>query len=539
MPIAVDEKRLIFSLKTPNTSYIFGILDKRLPVHIHYGKHIECLPDIEDIFSMDRCGSVPAWVGENGYVFDEALPQEYPVYGSPDLKTPAFHAEYEDGSRITHWEYSCFRIYNGKKKLSGLPATYVDNESDAETLEVEFRDKKMGLTAVLKYTCFNNIDAIARSVCFKNCGNDNIVLKSVQSFCIEFMSKNFNLSYLAGMAVREAHIHTVSLDNGSFYIDSKRGRSSHHFNPFIMLAEKNADENHGDVFGFSLIYSGNYVASACTDGADMTRVFMGINPFDFSWNLNSGEEFQTPEAVLVYSPNGIGEMSCTYHKLYRNNLCRGKYKNILRPVLINNWEATYFDFNEEKILDIASRAKKAGIDMLVLDDGWFGKRDDDTTSLGDWEVNTDKLPNGISGLAEKIDAMGMKFGLWFEPEMISPISKLYEKHPEWCIGVNGRKRSMGRNQYVLDLSRKDVCDFIYDTVSHYLSTAKISYIKWDMNRSITDLGSVALESNQQGELAHRYVLGLYSVLERLTNDFPDILIEGCCGGGGRFDPGML
>ena len=322
-------------------------------------------------------------------------------------------------------------------------------------------------------------------------------------------------------------------------IDSKRVSSSHYHSPFLALARPYATETQGEVYGFSFVYSGNHIEQAEVDSADVARVNVGINPFGFNWLLEAGEEFFAPEVVLTFSSEGFGKMSRTYHKLYRTRLCRGKYRDCARPILINNWEATYFNFDEEKILKIAEKAKSVGVELMVLDDGWFGKRDGDNCSLGDWVVDRNKLPNGIESLAKRIEEIGMKFGLWFEPEMISEDSDLYRAHPDWCIHAEGRNCTPSRNQLVLDLTRDDVRDYIVDAVSAVLKSAPISYVKWDMNRNITEIGSAKLPPERQQELSHRYILGVYDVLERITSAFPDALFEGCSGGGGRFDAGML
>ena len=476
---------------------------------------------------------------ENCYLSSDLLPLEYPTYGNCDLRTPAFHAEYKDGSAISLLKYSGYNVFKGKKKLPGLPATYTESDSEADTLEITLKDDLTGVEVVLSYTVFNDFDAIAKSVRIKNNGSDTVNLKSVISSTTYLFDKKFDFVHLHGSWARERHVQRVPLANGSFSIDSKRVSSSHHHSPFAAFARPNTDEMQGEVFGFSLVYSGNFIAQADVNHFDTVRVNIGINPFGFNWKLESGEEFQTPEVVCVYSANGLGEMSRTFNKLYRTRLCRGKYRDTERPVLINNWEATYFDFNEEKILDIAKKAKSVGVELMVLDDGWFGKRDNDNCSLGDWVADKNKLPDGIEGIAKKVVDLGMKFGLWFEPEMISEDSDLYRAHPDWCIHVNGRHRTQSRQQLVLDMSRSDVRDYIVNALSAVLSSAPISYVKWDMNRNISEIGSAALPADRQQELPHRYILGLYDVLERLTNAFPDILFEGCSGGGGRFDAGML
>ena len=548
MPIIIDQETKTFHLQTENTSYIFTIYANRYPLHLHYGKKIKDAGAIETIVDFtSRASFTPekaAYLAEDGSVGSdtgciEVFPMEYSFYGHPDMRTPSFHAQYSDGSTISAPEYVGYRTYKGKKALKGLPATYTESDSEADSLEIDFKDHITGLIITLQYSVFTNFDAITRSVYLKNDGDDIINIKSVLSACVDFYGKDYNLTHLDGAWARERHIHTNALTNGFQGIDSKRGASSHVHNPFIALSDKSSDENHGNVFGFSFVYSGNFIAEAYVDQSDITRVLIGLNPFDFNWKLEPSEDFQTPEAVMVYSDKGFGKMSRIYHRLYRKRLCRGKFRDAVRPVLINNWEATYFNFDEEKIIDIAKTAKSVGIDLMVLDDGWFGKRDNDNCSLGDWTPDPKKLPNGITGLSEKIHNLGMQFGLWFEPEMVSPDSDLFRAHPDWCIHVSGRRMSLGRNQLILDLSRADVCEYIIDSLSNALSSANIDYVKWDMNRNMSEIGSSLLPADRQRETAHRYMLGLYHVMETLTTRFPDVLFEGCSGGGGRFDPGML
>lgn len=548
MPILIDKATKTFHLQTEHTSYIFTIYGGSYPVHLYYGKRIKTTGSIDNI--VDCRGLHAAFAPEQTACLEmggrmevktgciEALPLEYAFYGR-DLRTPSFHAQYEDGSTVTDVEYMGYRVQKGKKPLKGLPATYVETDSEADTLEVDFKDTCTGLIITLQYTVFPAFDAITRSVALNNTGSSVINVKTVLSANVDFYGKNYSLTHLDGAWARERHIHTVPLTNGFAGIDSKRGASSHIHNPFIALSETDAGEEHGEVYGFSLVYSGNFIAEAYVDQSNITRVMVGLNPFDFNWKLEAGEEFQTPEVVMVYSDAGFGKMSRLYHRLYRKRLCRGKFRDAQRPVLLNNWEATYFDFTEEKILEIAKTAKEAGIELMVLDDGWFGKRDSDTCSLGDWTPAAHKLPNGLAGLAEKIHEMGLQFGLWFEPEMVSPDSDLFRAHPDWCLHVKGRRMSLGRNQLILDLSRADVCDYIIGFLTDILSSAPIAYVKWDMNRNMSEIGSALLPTDRQRETAHRYMLGLYHVLETITTRFPDVLFEGCSGGGGRFDPGML
>ena len=538
MSVSYDENNKVFNIKTPNTSYILAVFADKYLLNMYYGKRIDGFsPDFYNFptktqaFSSTRIGDTD--------LSDNVLPTEYPCYGSADFRTPAFHAEYENGSSVTKLEYEGYEIFDGKKKLLGLPATYAENDNEAQTLEITLCDKLTGLKAVLSYSVFEDCDVIAKSVKIINGGTQAVNIKSALSSTVHLFDKKYDFVHLTGAWARERHIEKRPLTSGIMQIDSKRVSSSHFHSPFLALARPNATETEGEVYGFSLVYSGNHIEQTDTDAADTVRVNIGINPFGFNWRLEPSETFQTPEVILTYSDKGFGKMSRTYHKLYRTHLVRGKYRDIERPVLINNWEATYFDFNEKKILNIAKKAKSVGVELMVLDDGWFGKRNTDNCSLGDWVADKNKLPSGIDGLANKVEALGMRFGLWFEPEMVSPDSDLYRSHPDWCIHIDGRERSMSRRQLVLDLSRQDVRDYIVEAVSNVLRSAPISYVKWDYNRNITEIGSAKLPPERQQELPHRYILGIYEVLERITSAFPDVLFEGCSGGGGRFDAGML
>ena len=534
MAIIFDKAKKIFYLHTNNTSYILGLMDSYL-VHAYWGKRIDEIPSLEYAAPTIRYGF--SAYNESG-LSSECLPMEYPVYGNTDLRSPAFHAIYEDGSSITDFRYVSHKIIDGKPRLSGLPSTYSE-DGDAETLEITLHDEKTGADFVLVYSVFSEKDAVTRSVRVENHGDSVINISRILSASVDFHGMDFEMISLWGKWARERQIQRTPLFHGGMTVDSKRGASGHQMNPMIALVRRNTTEESGEAYGMNFVYSGNFLAGAEVSNNNLTRMFMGLNPFDFNWRLEPGEDFTAPEVVMVYSDCGIGGMSRIYHNLYRNHLCRGKYKLAERPVLINNWEATYFDFNEEKILNIAKKAKEIGVELMVLDDGWFGERNNDDCSLGDWFVNFKKLPDGISGLSEKIEQMGMKFGLWFEPEMVSPISQLYKAHPDWCLHVPGRHRSEHRNQLTLDYSNPEVCDYILEVMTKLLSESKISYIKWDMNRHMTEIGSAALPAERQRETAHRYILGLYRVLETLTERFPDILFESCSGGGGRFDAGML
>lgn len=540
MQIVFNEKNKTFNIQTENTSYVLGILSDKYLINLYYGKRISAynVSDIENTLPTRKHVPHSADDVAEGLSTD-AISCEYPTYGSADLRTPAFHAVYENGSAITKLFYESHRIFSGKKPLSGLPSSYAHSEENAQTLEITLKDSVTNLSAILSYTVFEGYDVLCRSVRIVNGSESSISIKSALSQSAYLFDGNFEFVHLSGAWARERHIEKMPLTRACVSVDSKRGVSGHQHSPFMALARPNTTETEGEVYGFSLCYSGNFIAQAELGCYGTVRINMGINPQGFSWLLGAGEEFQTPEVISVYSAKGFGEMSRTYHSFYRTHLCRGKWRDLERPVLINNWEATYFDFNEEKILNIAKKAKEAGVELMVLDDGWFGKRDNDKSSLGDWVCDRNKLPDGIESLASKIEALGMKFGLWFEPEMISPDSDLYRAHPDWCIHSYDREPCLSRSQLVLDLSRSDVRDYIVNAVSNVLNSAAISYVKWDMNRSLSDIGSAKLPPEKQQELPHRYMLGLYEILERITSAFPDVLFEGCSGGGGRFDAGML
>lgn len=536
MPIYIDEKELVFHLKTPNTSYIMKVWRGKYLAHIYWGKKI-------DDFSMENAllSRTSGWspmTDKEDYTLD-FICQEYPTGCGTDYRIPAISAVYDDGSRTVELVYEGYKLSKGKSKLKGLPATYVESEEEAETLEITLRDRVKNFKVVLMYTVFNDYDAIARSVRVVNETDKDILLEKVLSGSVDFEDSDYDLVTLSGAWGRERKIERGPIRSGIQSASSNRGSSSHYLNPFFAMCSKNANEEYGDVYGYSLVYSGSFTAGVEVDLFYKSRAYMGINDYDFSWKLEPNDEFTAPEMVMVYSDAGFGKMSRTFHKLYRKRLVRGKYRDEARPILVNNWEATYFDFTEEKIVNLAKAAKELGIELLVLDDGWFGKRNGDDSSLGDWYVNREKLPLGIDGLAKRVNEEGLKFGLWLEPEMVSVDSDLYRAHPDWCIHVPERVRCEARNQLILDLSRKEVCDYIKDTVNRLLKEANISYVKWDMNRNMSQFGSAGLPADRQKEMPHRYMLGLYSILEDIITNNPDVLFEGCSGGGGRFDPGML
>jgi alpha-galactosidase len=539
MSIIYNEDIKSFHLTAKNTSYILQIHEDGYLSHVYFGRKLRNF-NIDNLLAIrERCSFSPNPNSDNNILSLDTLPQEYPSYGTSDFRAPAYSVQLENGSTITDLRYESHKIINGKPELEGLPGTYVESDDEAQTLEITLFDELIGLKVILSYTAYENYDAITRNARFINCGSEDLKLLRALSMNIDFNNSNYDFMHLHGAWARERHIEKTPLLIGTQSVESRRGSSSHNQNPFIALLSKGADEENGDVYGFSLVYSGSFLAQTEVDQYKTTRVSLGINPFDFSWLLKPTETFQTPEVVMVYSSNGLGEMSRTYHKLYRKRLCRGIYRDKTRPILVNNWEATYFDFNAEKIENIGKAAKELGIELFVLDDGWFGKRNGDNSSLGDWFVDKNKLPNGLDDLGNRINNLSLQFGLWFEPEMVSPDSDLYKSHPDWCLHVPGRSRTQGRNQLVLDLSREDVCEYIVDSLSSILSSVNISYVKWDYNRNMTEIGSPLLPPERQRETAHRYMLGLYKVYEKLVTAFPNILFEGCSGGGGRFDPGTL
>lgn len=538
MAIQFDSENRTFHLQAKDTSYVMRIVRDNYLLHLYWGRKINEFHDTNEIQLLDRGFSGNPYKEDRTFSLD-TLPQEYPQYGNTDYRNPAYQVQLENGSTITDLRYESHRITKGKPALQGLPSTYVEDDSEAETLEIIMHDSVTNLRVALSYTVFEQFNVITRSVRYLNEGTESLKLLRALSVSVDFRDAEFDFLHLHGGHVKENHMERQPLRQGVQSIASARGASSHQHNPFMALLRKGANEHTGEVYAFNFVYSGNFLAHAEVDQFKNTRVMMGINPFDFSWKLEPGEAFQTPEAVMVFSAEGLGGMSRTFHKLYRTRLMRGMYKEQVRPILVNNWEATYFDFNAEKVLDIAKTGKELGMELFVLDDGWFGKRDSDNSSLGDWFVDKEKLPNGLEDLAGKVTGMDMKFGLWFEPEMISVDSDLYREHPDWCLHVPGRNRSESRNQLVLDFSRKDVCEEITKRVCDILASAPISYVKWDMNRHMTEIGSALLPAERQRETAHRYMLGLYKVMESITSRFPEILFESCSGGGGRFDPGML
>ncbi len=539
MSIVYHESSKIFHLYNQMVSYIMMILPNGHMGQLYFGKRIHDREDFSYLLELAP-RDMASYIYDNDRTFSLGhIKQEYPTYGNGDYRHPAIVVLQNDGSTYSDFVFSGYKIAAGKPKLSGLPSTYTEHEDDVQTLTIILKDAHDNLELHLLYTIFADSGIIARSAFISNSGKDSVQIKTAMSLCLDLPDHDYEWMQFSGAWARERALHVRKLEYGIQAIDSTRGHSSHEQNPFIILKRPSADEYQGEVIGCSLIYSGNFLAQAEVESHGTTRLMIGINPFGFSWMLNSGDSFQTPEALLIYSANGLNDMSQKLHRLYRSRLARGYWRDRLRPILINNWEATYFDFTEEKLLNLASSAKKCGIELFVLDDGWFGNRSSSKAGLGDWVPNHDRLPNGLEGLAEKIEKLGMKFGLWIEPEMVNADSDLFRAHPDWIYMVPGRKPCHGRYQYVLDFSRQEIVDYIFEQISSILKSANISYIKWDMNRSLTDVFSSGFPATQQGEVFHRYILGVYQLYERLTSRFPNVLFESCASGGARFDAGML
>ena len=536
MAITYSEQERVFKLDTPGTTYLIGLVGTEgLLGHIYYGKKLCSAKGAE---LLQRLQEHPDVSGRDRVAILDAFPTEYSGHGVGDFRESSVRVRDKNGNSGVQLTYLSHEIYRGKKPLEGLPATF-GGETEVTTLVIFCEDKVLGLKARLSYSVFEDTDAIARSVCFENRGSDVLYLEKAMSGCLDMDNRDFEALTLHGGWARERRMERRKLGHGKFCVSTLRGETSHQEHPFLALLTPGTTQVSGEVYAFHFVYSGNFTAQAEVSQFDTVRVVMGINPEDFCWKLSPGESFQTPEMIMVYSAAGLGEMTRSFHRLYREHLIRSPYLHKKRPILINNWEGTYFDFNEEKLIDIARESAKLGIEMLVMDDGWFGNRFDDNRSLGDWQVNEDKLKGGLKYLVEQVNALGMKFGIWFEPEMVSGDSRLYREHPDWAFALPGRDPALSRNQYVLDISRKEVRGYIMEQIFSVLHSANVEYVKWDMNRPLTDLASAALPPDRQGEIYHRYVLGVYEMQQRLIQEFPGLLLENCSGGGGRFDPGML
>ena len=537
MGIVYSKSDRTFTIQTKNTTYQMQVDPYEFLLHLYYGKKTDgsCMDYLLTYYDRGFSGN-PFDAGDDRTYSMDALPQEYPSYGTGDYRSTALIVENADGSTACDLRYRSHHIFNGKYKIPGLPAVYAD-ETESQTLEIVMEDAVTGVEVTLQYGVLPDYDVITRSEKIVYRGEGKICIRKAQSACLDFVQGKYDLLTFYGRHAMERTMQREPVTHGSHVIGSVRGTSSHQYNPMMILADENTTDQYGNCYAMSFVYSGNFKGETLKDQFGQTRALMGLQDEMFSYPLAEGETFYTPEVLLTFSGSGMNLLSQNLHRCIRQHICRGKYKESVRPVLVNSWEASYFDFDGDTLYELAKEAKHAGIDMLVLDDGWFGKRDDDNSGLGDWFVNEKKLGGTLGDLIKKINDLGVKFGIWVEPEMISEDSDLYREHPDWALTIPGRNPVHARNQLVLDFSRKEVVDHIFDQICKVLDQGNIEYVKWDMNRSLMDVFSRGTED--QGRVMYDYVLGLYDFLERIVTRYPDLLIEGCSGGGGRFDAGMM
>ena len=537
MGIVYSKSDRTFTIQTKNTTYQMQVDPYGFLLHLYYGKKTDgsCMDYLLTYYDRGFSGN-PFDAGDDRTYSMDALPQEYPSYGTGDYRSTALIVENADGSTACDLRYRSHHIFNGKYKIPGLPAVYAD-ETESQTLEIVMEDAVTGVEVTLQYGVLPDYDVITRSEKIVYRGEGKICIRKAQSACLDFVQGKYDLLTFYGRHAMERTMQREPVTHGSHVIGSVRGTSSHQYNPMMILADENTTDQYGNCYAISFVYSGNFKGETLKDQFGQTRALMGLQDEMFSYPLAEGETFYTPEVLLTFSGSGMNLLSQNLHRCIRQHICRGKYKESVRPVLVNSWEASYFDFDGDTLYELAKEAKHAGIDMLVLDDGWFGKRDDDNSGLGDWFVNEKKLGGTLGDLIKKINDLGVKFGIWVEPEMISEDSDLYREHPDWALTIPGRNPVHARNQLVLDFSRKEVVDHIFDQICKVLDQGNIEYVKWDMNRSLMDVFSRGTED--QGRVMYDYVLGLYDFLERIVTRYPDLLIEGCSGGGGRFDAGMM
>lgn len=503
--------------------------------HIHYGGPLRDPLNVSVHHLRTQRETASVYQGGQYFSLSDT-PQEYPSFGTSDYRFPALHGRNSDGNTVYSLEYVSYEIVKKKPRLKKLPTA---RGGKSETLIITLKDPVHRLTVELYYTIYEDYGVLVRSAKMKNTGEKELQLQHAFSSALDLPPQDYEVLHLHGTWSREFTAERIDVPKGRFVVDSARGTSSATHNPFLAILQKGATEDYGRVYGTTLIYSGNFALSVEKGEFEDVRLLAGINPFNFHWRLKPGQTFCTPEALHVYADKGLRDMSHQWHEFVRDKISPKKFRHVPRPTYLNTWEAAYFDVDEEKVLHLADKAKEIGVDMLVLDDGWFEGRRDDTSSLGDWIADSERFPSGIPSLAAKVKAKGLKFGIWFEPEMVNPKSQLFEKHPDWILHVPGRTPSTGRNQLTLDLSRPEVIDYLFGQIDDILSCGDIDYVKWDMNRNMTEVGSAALPKNRQREVSHRYILGLYDLLRRLTKKYPDVLFENCASGGNRFDLGML
>ncbi|XCP86371.1 alpha-galactosidase [Roseburia hominis] len=536
MSIIFDNEKRTFTLHTKDTTYQMQVDAYGFLLHLYYGNRAQGCMDYLLTYHDRGFSGNPYDVGRDRTYSMDALPQEFPCYGNGDYRSSALVVQNENGTYSCDLRYKTYEIKNGKYSLPGLPAVYA-SEEEAQTLEVVLEDPAIGMEAVLYYGVLEQENIITRSVKLVNTGSQKVYLEKVQSACLDFLSGKFDVINFYGRHAMERNFQRTPVSHSNMVIGSRRGTSSHQYSPVLILAEHRATEKQGSCYAMNFVYSGGFKGEVEMDQFHQTRAMIGIQDETFCYPLEPQEVFYAPEAILTYTNRGLNHLSQNMHTCIRKHICRGRYRDEVRPVLVNSWEASYFQFDGESLCRLAAHASEVGIEMLVMDDGWFGRRDDDNSGLGDWYVNEKKLGMSLSELSRRIHSLGLGFGIWVEPEMVNEDSDLYREHPDWAFTIPGRKPVRARNQLVLDFSRKEVVDHIYDQICKVLDQGEIEYLKWDMNRSISDVYSAV--TRDQGKVLYDYVLGLYDFLERLHNQYPDMLIEGCSGGGGRFDAGMM
>ncbi len=535
MAVFFEQSNRIFTLQTNHTTYQMKVDDMGFLLHLYYGSKVSGDMDyLLTYYDRGFSGNPSDAAGDRTYSMD-VLPQEYPVLGTGDYRSSALIIRGADGSQCCDLRYVGYEIKKGKYGLDGLPAVYA-NEKEADTLEIFLKDCVNGLSVKILYGILEEEDIITRSAEIINSGDGEVIVEKAASACLDFITGNYDMISFYGRHTMERIPQREAIAHGNHVIGSRRGTSSHQYNPAVIVAEPDTGEDAGKCYGMVFVYSGNFMCEGEKDQFDQTRVMMGLQRDLFHYPLAKGESFLVPETILSFSDRGFGELSRRYHRCIREHICRGRHAQQKRTVLINSWEAAYFDFNGETIINLAKEAAELGIDMVVMDDGWFGKREDDNSGLGDWQVNEKKLGCTLRELTDKVKELGLSFGIWMEPEMVSEDSDLCREHPDWALRNPGRNPVRGRNQLVLDFSRKEVRDHVFAQICRVLDEGNIRYVKWDMNRSLSDFYSV---NGGSGKIAYDYVLGVYDFLEKLLRKYPDILIEGCSGGGGRFDAGML
>jgi alpha-galactosidase len=533
MSVTYNSETKTFMLQGKNLCYSFWINDLGYPEHLYLGASVgnDDLRFTRTYGATSTAATPPGIDNVNSY---NAFPSELSFFGTGDYREPAVQIVTPQGDRLCELLFDSYEIVPAKPKITGMPSL-----DGGETLILHLKDKINGFAADLYYTVYDDCSVICRRAVYKNCGSADVRLERAYSFTLALPDRDYDMISLYGVWAKERHIDRIPLHHGVVSIDSKRTSSSATLNPFIALLRRDTTEFYGEAIGVNLVYSSSYVLKAEVNPDGTSQITGGINDFDFNWNLAPGEVFETPDVVISYSDTGLGGMSRAFHDAYREHLINRRYVKASRPLLINNWEATYFNFDVPKLCAIADAVNGLGIDTLVLDDGWFGKRDNDYSGLGDWVVNDKKLQGGVKAISDYVHSIGMKFGLWFEPEMVSEDSDLYRAHPDWAIGTPDRKHCYSRHQFMLDLTRREVRDYIVKSVSDIIENNGVDYVKWDYNRNVTESWTYSLEPERQMEFAHRYALGLYDICERIVNGHPDIFFEGCSAGGARFDPAIM